>query len=212
MNFSRDLCERAGRPDAGSRWASEWCCWHWSGQSIPPPGNGHRRLTLHLAGQHQRALPHQGQLRACNGTCGDSQQGLGTPASCSPPPPLSFEPLSAWVRGGEAGLDFGGTSGKHTRRAWQSSPRSRAATVRLGRCNRWQQGGGRVGTVAGSGAQAWALCSSGANGVIPSSPTGPSAHLPVCLQGQLRRAPGSLFPLPRSQPLSGGGRKMNGKN
>ena len=33
--------------------------------------------------------------------------------------------------------------------------------------------------MAGSGAQAWALCSPGANGVIPSSPTGPSAHLPA---------------------------------
>lgn len=74
--------------------------------------------------------------------------------------------------------------GKHMRRAWQSSPRSRAATVQLGRCNRWplsagpwQQGGCGAGTVARSGAQAWALCSPGAS--PPLSCTGPSAHLPA---------------------------------
>ena len=101
--------------------------------------------------------------------------------------------------------------GKYTRRAWQSSPRSRAATVWLGRCNRWplsagpwQQGGCRVGTVVRSGAQAWALCSPRANSVTPSLP----AHLPVCLQGQLPGTPGSLFPLPRSQPLSRGGARL----
>ena len=127
---------------------------------------------------------------------------MGTASqACSPLPPLSFEPLSAWVRGREAGLDFGeGALGKHTRRAWQSSPRSRAATVWLGRCNRWplsagpwQQVGCRAGTVVRSGVQAWALCSPRANGVTPSLP-----HWPICPSA-------SLFPLPRSQPLSGGG-------
>lgn len=88
--------QREGRqPDAGAVGHQGGAAGVGQGQSVPLPGNGHRWLTLHLARQHQRALPHEGQLRACNGTRGDSKPGLGTPASCSPPPPLSFEPLSA---------------------------------------------------------------------------------------------------------------------
>lgn len=183
------------------------------GQPIPLLGNGRRRLTLHLAGQHQQVLPHQGQLRACNGTCGDSQRGLGTPASCSPPPPLSFEPLLAWVRGGEAGLDFGapwgstrGGPGSPVQGAWpplsgwaaaieglfQLDPGDREGAGRA----QWRGQGPRRGHCAPQGPMA-------------SSPPPPLAHLPICLQGQLPGTPGSLFPLLRSQPLSGGGAHLH---
>lgn len=141
MGLGQEAPGQPGRPDAGSHPASGW---HRCQPRPVHPGNGHRRLTLHLTAQppRLRAL-HKGQLGAYSTACGDEAR---RGSLLCPPPPFGFDPLPAWVRGETWGQPGGSREGS------------------------------RAGTIERSGAQAWALCSLGDNGVALSFPC-----QPICL-------------------------------